>query len=169
MSWSSNWIEADILREQFINRLNQIKTKQVPANEQGKTECCHSAICCWRRPGELEEADIKPLADHLGVTKQQLFQQYLVVDKWGDDLKLVPRRKHQTGGVMLDWRETYSLESPCVFLTDQNKCAVHEVKPVACRNFKCWEKQDKMEYGVSKAKLLELGWDGQEEEVNCDE
>ena len=99
----------------------------------------------------------------LGLTPEQLFKQYLVVDQMDGTLMLLPRRVHQDGGEMIGWRETHSVETPCVFLDipNGNACRIHDVKPVSCREFKCWEKGSHsglVEF--PKEQILQLGWSG---------
>jgi Fe-S-cluster containining protein len=163
MSFLSRWIEADSLRERNRKALRLYEQEHPSADVQGKTECCRSGRCCWRRPGCLDHDDVPKIAALLGLTSEELFQQYLVVDSGiGDSTGyvLVPRRKHQEGGEMLDWRETYSFESPCVFLGEGNACQVHDVKPVACREYKCWEGDSENYPEWSREQLMSLGWSG---------
>lgn len=160
-----SFMDAMVLRDRYAGRLKQIEKDHPSARQQEKTECCNSGVCCWRRPGALDKDDVSNIAAHFGLTEQEFFDQYLIVDGVDGDLFLLPRRKHQTGGEMIGFRETYSLESPCVFLDVENgnKCSIHEVKPISCRSFKCWEE---ISYGqsvgikMSKKYLKLLGWDG---------
>src|ERR1700730_3750536 len=111
---------ADTLRQEFRSKLNQIQAKSPTAEDQNKTECCRSGVCCWRRPGDLDILDITKIASFLTITEKELFQNYLIVDKMGNGLNLLPKRAHQSGGEMVDWRETYSIKTPCVFLDIEN-------------------------------------------------
>ena len=102
------------------------------------------------------------LATHLDLSEKELFQQYLVVDQFHGKMVLRLRRAHEESGRMLDWRDTYSIASPCVFLRvdEGNACAVHEAKPQNCRDYKCWENSPAIFTDIPEAKLRELGWDG---------
>ena len=154
------FFESIHLRESFLHSLKVIEAKNPTAEKQGKGECCRSGVCCWRRPGSLSKEDVQPLAEKFGLTPKEFFKEYLVVDDIHGKT-LLPRRKHQGGGEMLGWRETYSLESPCVFLNEDNSCQVHEVKPKTCRDFRCWEKDNQADTVIwSEEDLMELGWDG---------
>lgn len=161
-----NFERLEHYRRKFIHSLDLIKKEHPPAETQGKTECCNSGVCCWRRPGNLNEEDVSKIANFFGITEQELFQNYLIVDRIGDSWCLLPARKHQQTGQMINWEETYSIESPCIFLNIENKCDIHEVKPFACREFKCWEKQEVKINNFPKEKLIELGWDGNDPDDN---
>lgn len=156
--------EALSLRIVFSENLAEIERRSQTAQKQGKTECCRSGLCCWRRPGALAPEDVPAIAAHLGITEQELFKQFLVVDRFSD-LSLVPRRKHQEGGVFLPWQETYSLETPCVFLDTENgnACSIHPVKPHDCKRFRCWVNESNEVTEMPREKLIELGWGGDED------
>lgn len=163
MSFLSNFFEIQSLAIEYEKKMEELEKKNPPASEQeGCTSCCRSGICCWRRPGALEESDVQPIADHLGLTPKELFAQFLVVDEIRGQLKLLPRRKTQEGGRKLGWRETYAIDSPCVFLGENNECTIHDVKPSECREFKCWESQEEKDVVavIKEQFLLDLGWSG---------
>jgi Fe-S-cluster containining protein len=156
------YFESLNLRIQNRKALDIIQKRSPTAEDQGATSCCRSGFCCWKRPGALEEADIPKIANFLGITEKSLFEEYLVVDRI-EDLCLLPRRKEQEGGKMLNWRETYDIATPCVFLDEENgnACKIHDVKPCDCRAFKCWEPDENAKGAtVSEEKLKEIGWDG---------
>lgn len=163
-------IERFLLQQQYRQGLLVISEKSPTAATQKKSECCSSGVCCWRAPGELNPEDVKRLSSYFNITEQEFFKQYCIVDIYYDKTILRLRRKHQEGGVMTDWRETYSIASPCVFLEEResndSKCGIHEVKPLQCTAYKCWEGASSLEIeGWSKEELMKLGWDG----VNPDE
>ena len=163
-------VESMVLRMRFAVSLEVIETKRPSAGTQGKGACCSSANCCWRRPGGLEPDDVPKIAKFLGITKRELFSTLLVVDELGEERVLLPARAHQVTmgltGIFLPWRETYSLESPCVFLDEQNKCKIHEVKPKQCREFECWnpERANGEPVGWTVKQLKSLGWDGKDDD-----
>jgi Fe-S-cluster containining protein len=166
MSWLGNQLEAETLARQLRIKLDVIQKEHPRASDQGKTECCHSGHCCWKRPGSLVPADVPALAAFLKLTPKELFRTRLVVDEICGTLMLLPARAHQAKegltGSMLGWRETYSAASPCIFLTKDNLCAVHEVKPESCRRYRCWEANDinEEDYRFTPEQLKALGWSG---------
>lgn len=158
-------MESMFLRRNFQQTLEVIQRDHPTAADQNKSECCHSGVCCWRRPGAMSLEDAEKIAKFLGTTPQELFETKLVVDDM-ESLCLLPARKHQTengkAGTYLDWRETYSLESPCVFLDENNQCSIHEVKPTDCREYRCWDKDTKEGHTpIQESELRSLGWSGE--------
>jgi len=164
------FLEILELRHQYQEGLALLKREHPTAAAQGRQACCRSAVCCWRRPGELHPDDVPRIAAHLGLTPQELFRRWLVVDKINGRLVVLPRRVHQQelAGHYVPLRETYSLASPCVFLVpqEQNACRIHEVKPYGCRNFECWSDawKTKTKPVWSVDALQALGWDAREED-----
>lgn len=152
-------------RLKYTLKLQELEQFHPPASKQGRGGCCRSVVCCWRRPGALDQDDIGRIADHLGKTPQELFRENLIVDDFGHGLLLLPRRKQQAGGRMITSAETYDIDTPCVFLGESNACEIHDVKPSGCRNFMCWSKQSHPEPIWQREELVSLGWDG----VNPDE
>lgn len=159
-------IESLSLRTKYVKDVNRLERELVPAANRGKTECCRSGHCCWRAPAELTPDDLTRLAAHKGLSPSEFFRQFCVVDTHVRDAALIVRlrRSHQTGGEMTGWRETFSVESPCVFLTPDG-CEVHAVKPECCAAYKCWSPDpsdvvaDRMRRW-SRDEIAALGWDG---------
>ena len=56
------------LASQFASKLDLLEKKSPAAETQGKTECCRSGICCWRRPGALSREDVPKIAALLGIS-----------------------------------------------------------------------------------------------------
>lgn len=164
-----NYLESLSLADAYRRRLDVIRSASPTAEDRGEQNCCRSGVCCWRRPGALSPDDVGRIAAALGVTPRELFANYLVVDTLFGKTVVLPRRKHQAAlaGSLLPWRETYSLESPCVWLGDGNSCEVQDVKPTACAAFRCWDNHDDDGAdtpGWQRDELLEFGWDGATDE-----
>lgn len=137
------------------------------AENLGKKECCRSGVCCWRRPAALSKEDVERIAAKLNLTPQEFFKAYLVVDEIQGRLCVALRRKLQDGGRFLPWRETYSIDTPCVFLGEGNACDVHDYKPTSCATFKCWDESTSGDDDIHRPKwtreeVIALGWDGVE-------
>jgi Fe-S-cluster containining protein len=148
---------------EYNSSLSQLRLKLQPAETRGETHCCQSGFCCWARPGALTQEDLKRIAAHKGISEKEFFLKYCVVDNPGTRT-FVPtlRRKHQKAGEYLSTRETYSTETPCVFLTEDSKCEVHDVKPSECKAHQCWGNVEKRpEISWTKEELMNLGWDGE--------
>lgn len=154
----------------YRNRLVQItkNAKRKPAEElAGVKECQRSGVCCWRRPCDLFSGDVERLAAHLGLTVQETFKQYLIVDQLDGKYRLLPRRGEQEGGLFLTAAQTFDIDTPCIFLdTEDNNCKVHDAKPTGGAHWSCsmsasenaalpkpkWTRED----------LMSLGWNGEE-------
>jgi Fe-S-cluster containining protein len=170
MSFASNFLVGERLLRVAHKKLDALE-KQYPTAEATKAKkCCRSGVCCWRRPGGLDKSDVPKIAEKLKLTPQELFSTLLVVDRLDKGYVLLPRREHQVSiaGKFVPWRESYSMESPCVFLQrdgNQAKCKIHSVKPTTCRSYKCWEPSDKEPGGDpewTERELKDLGWSGDE-------
>ncbi|MDD3694947.1 MAG: YkgJ family cysteine cluster protein [Lentisphaeria bacterium] len=82
----------------------------------------HCAACgaCCRWPGivRVSEAEISSIAEFLALTEDEFRRQYCLVS---------PDRKC----LVLTDRE----DGACVFLTSENRCRIHPVKPLQCKTF----------------------------------
>jgi uncharacterized protein len=79
-----------------------------------KTNCLECANCCKTTPALITNADAKRIARHLKITPKQFINQYTIQDINGD---LMYKRV------------------PCVFLADDHRCNIYEVRPEACRRY----------------------------------
>ena len=152
----------------YRRKLEIYQKKHPNAKAKGATECQRSGCCCWQRPGRLTQLDLRRLAAVFLISQEEFFKQYCVVDNpTGGNPVVVLRRGHQTEwvGHYLSSKETYSIESPCVFFEEagfrkENSCKVHWNKPAECADYKCWEEGKPPKVEWSEAELMALGWDG---------
>ncbi|MFO7711199.1 MAG: YkgJ family cysteine cluster protein [Candidatus Woesearchaeota archaeon] len=97
--------------------------KQTPREtilELGK-ECRNCGRCCQYTSGYVLPADIRPIAEYLGITEEELKDRYLEeVDVFNTAL-YKPKTKKPYG--------------PCVFY--EKGCSIHAVKPFHCRIGTC--------------------------------
>ena len=134
-----------------------------PSSDTGKKTCSGCGLCCWRRPGTLNLDDVKRLSKHLEISEQDFFNSYLVVDRIRGKLCVLPRRKDQEdlAGKLVPQHRTFDIDTPCVFLDEENHCSIHKVKPKGCREMDCWIKDDSDGIKeMSREDILALGWDG---------
>ncbi len=104
-----------------ILKLSKQKAKEVNqrANELHETviktlDCLDCANCCSSIPPIVNDTDAKRIARSLGIKLNRFILEYLTVDEDGDKvMKTVP----------------------CVFLEEDNKCRIYEVRPRACREY----------------------------------
>jgi len=107
-----------------MKRLAQYK----PVPECACSDCVGA---CEQEPGWFAPGEVAKLAEHLGLTVQETFDKYLVVDWWVASpyvYVLAPGLVGEPTGTMApNWPD-----GRCVFLTE-GKCSIHEVKPTECR------------------------------------
>ncbi len=104
-----------------------IISKQTPKNEVLKlgSHCEKSNHCCSYTSGFLAKDDLSRIAKFLGMSKQQVMDNYLEEVEMFNKKALRPRRDIQD--------KPYG---PCVFLEEKG-CKIHEVKPLHCKVFTC--------------------------------
>lgn len=151
----------------FQSELNRLKRDNPPSSETGETSCNRCGLCCWRRPPRLTQSELSDAAKFLGKPDAEFFQEFCVVDDPGSNPMPVPviRRAHQESyaGQYLPSSETFSLESPCVFLDTENgnTCKLHEHKPSECAGFKCWECDGASKHVTwTDAEMKAIGYNG---------
>ncbi len=88
-------------------------------------QCNRCNHCCKFTSGFLAEDDKKRIAKHLGISEQELENNYLeTVSKFN-----TPMQRPKT----LKWKKPYG---PCIFLTKKG-CRIQEAKPLHCRIGNC--------------------------------
>ena len=120
-SWKKNII-SDKSKISFL--LNDIKSHKHKNTNQfadeihqkifKKLDCLDCANCCKSIPPILNRTDANRIAKHLKISESEFYQKYLMTDEDGD---------------------TVFKTSPCVFLLEDNKCSIYEVRPIACREY----------------------------------
>lgn len=97
-------------------------------------ESCTCTVCqaqCKRKPGWFKPGEAEKVAELLGLSLQQFFDRYLMVDSWeldkGSNAVLSPAIKGEDSGVYLAFAT-----GECVFFKD-GRCTIHAVKPYECR------------------------------------
>lgn len=83
-------------------------------------KCLGCGACCRIKDGivRVSDEEIERISSFLGMSSSAFIR---------DETELSPDRK----GLVLKSRE----DGACAFLTAENKCAIHEVKPDKCRSF----------------------------------
>jgi Fe-S-cluster containining protein len=109
--------------------------------KSGTCDQCVSA--CLVKPGWFLPGEAERVAEHLGLTLEELFETKLAVDWWEDtgegDIFLLSPAIH---GELPGTEFPATPNGKCVFLTEDGKCSIHEVKPHECRQYWCGEEEE---------------------------
>ena len=118
--WEGQVQKTQILKRRFkaISKLNakafMDKAEQIDAEVFEEMDCLDCANCCKSIPPILSGRDIKRISKHLGMTRLQFENKYVITDEDGD--------------VVMN-------TSPCPFLAEDNRCQIYDVRPSACRQY----------------------------------
>ena len=107
--------------KKLSKQLQKSKPKELDAKFQTlheevfeEIDCLQCANCCKTTSPIFRDVDIKRIAQHLRVSEADFVTQNLRLDEDQD----------------------YVLkQSPCLFLQEDNTCAIYEVRPKACREY----------------------------------
>lgn len=148
------------VQDEYAQKIGRLRDDLRPARDTGSTECLRCGHCCWTRPGRLSEEEFGRAAEFMGLTPKEFFAAHCIVDDFGDGLVVALRREHQTPAKMIDWRQTFSTESPCTFFTG-NECKIYPVRPEECIGGGCFSDDEEFKTEAwPEEKLRGLGWDG---------
>ena len=76
--------------------------------------CLECANCCRIAQPVFEKPDIKRISKHFGISSRAFVRKYLKPDP--------------------DYGY-FTKKLPCVFLGDDNKCTIYEIRPMGCRTY----------------------------------
>lgn len=107
--------------KKIFRRMKQVKPKDLDQKfhkgheaEFKKMDCLTCANCCKTTSPIFRDADIRRISKHLRIKEGKFISDYLRMDEEQD----------------------YVLKSsPCSFLGKDNKCAIYDVRPLACREY----------------------------------
>jgi uncharacterized protein len=87
--------------------------------EPGINYICQRCTACCKWPGDvrLEEAEISPIAEHLGLSETDFLEQFTRLRTNRQGLSLIEKPNHE-----------------CIML-EGNACRIHAVKPAQCAGF----------------------------------
>lgn len=117
-SFLKNRADADELDRHFLELHNKLFARY---------DCCKCANCCRNYDTLVQEEEIAPIAEYLGLPEQRFIDEYIIKTRNG-----------------------YEIEGPCRFLNGDGKCAIQECKPEVCRDFPHTDKPGRLWslYGV---------------------
>ena len=114
------------------------RSKRVPAVDRGATECVRCGWCCARRTCVPTPEEMPAIAEHLGLSVEELVKQYMVGDCMdGHCFVRFANTEQQDvlGEYLSDWR-TYD-KGDCL-LYQNGGCAIYPVRPRDAREQCCW-------------------------------
>lgn len=96
---------------------------------------CESCVeCCTHTPGWFAPGEAEKAAALLGMTFEE-FRKRLIKDYWveGPSNVYLWRPRKLAGDHGRDVASSWPRSGRCVFLTADNRCEIHEAKPMECR------------------------------------
>jgi hypothetical protein len=119
------------------NSNNQHSQQLNIADVNGCRLSCDCNVCkgvCMIKPGWFKPGEVEKVSDFLGITMQELFDEYLAVDWYqnkGDEIfVLSPATSNCQTGEMFP----FNPKGRCVFF-DNGKCKIHSFAPYECREY----------------------------------
>ena len=104
-------------------------------NDTIECSCEDCTSACYRKPGWFLPHEIKPAADLLGLTEQEFFDKHLSVDYYGRPDSFTFVLSPATTNAVPGEEFPFNPNGRCVFLTEDNKCSIHNAKPYECKTF----------------------------------
>jgi len=117
-------------KDVFLSLLRRAVPKVTVTTENPPLNCLKCASFCCKLAGyvEVHRADIRRLADHLGLTEREFEEKHIVeVTRKGE--KLIK-----------------SGYDTCQFLSADRRCTVYSARPRDCREYVCWDQYDSTVY-----------------------
>ncbi len=119
--WKAAGKIKPIIYQRIVDRLVQRTNKNIDQLADAvhndvfkKVDCLDCANCCTSIPAHVTKTDAKRISKYLGLNHKDFERDYLIRDE--DE----------------DWVLN---SSPCVFLADDNKCEIYDVRPKSCRQY----------------------------------
>lgn len=136
-------------KSEGFSAVNSKTLEEIKAQNFESCECDECQTACIKKPGWFLPGEVEVLAENMGATVEQLFENYLMIDYWTGDPEV-----EREGWPMVEGEGRVYMLSPavtsrppgsifpfnpqgrCVFLTDDLKCSIHDKgKPFECRSF----------------------------------
>lgn len=125
-------------------RIEELRIHFKTAKDIGKKECINCGFCCHRRPCILLPEELDKIAEFLKMDKKSIIKKFFCVDEKGGIFFVKPAGINQMHllGKYLEAEDTFN-EGKCIFLDENNRCKIHEVKPRMAKIMKCWEEKSR--------------------------
>ena len=108
--------EWDELDAQFLELHNELFADY---------DCCKCSNCCRAYSVMLNDDDIEAISRHLGQSKQDFIKENLEKSDFDENAYKINKQ-------------------PCIFLRDDGKCSIQEVKPEECKGFPFTDQPDRL-------------------------
>ena len=130
------------LAREYEAYLGYMASKHMMAVRFGLKSCQRCGQCCLRfctpRPDE-----IAPVAQHLGMSVDELVNKYLVIDTADCKtffLRWIKHGEEDLAGKRIPPLRTFD-RGYCIMYDEKNRaCLIHPVRPREAKYIKCWEK-----------------------------
>ena len=133
------------------------------------TKSCRCTECisaCKRNPGVFAPGEAEEAAKLLGMSFEEFKEKYLIldywtnVDTWEDIFVYSPKKVYMDSSHRVASFGSRFEHSPCVFLTQDEKCMIHEAKPMECARAYCCNQEKTKEKSLFE-EIKEL-WEKEE-------
>ena len=89
-------------------------------------DCCMCNNCCRTYAITLNDEDVNRISQHLGKTRDDFVSQYLKKSEFDEAVHVMEK-------------------IPCIFLCEDGKCSINEVKPIECKAFPFTDQPNKLD------------------------
>ena len=121
--WKANAARNERANFRFLRSLKMVSNPrrindlaaELHAEAFGLIDCTRFANCCKTIPPGITDEDIGVITGHLGLSREQFIETYLVIDP-------------DEGGYRMK-------KTPCPFLGEDDRCTIYDVRPEDCRQF----------------------------------
>lgn len=136
----TGWIESFALQQEEFRQTEQLSKQFKTAKDLGADHCVCCGFCCHRRSCIPTPDELLAVAEFLKMTVVDLIKTYYCVDERSGVYFVKPAGANQKDllGKYIPWRRTFN-EGACIFLKDDNKCAIWPVRPESARGTRCWD------------------------------
>ncbi len=129
-----------IMQLEEVERVARLERHFNTAKKLKILECQKCGFCCNKRPCITAPQELEEIAKFLGLSVEEIINTYFCVDRDKNKLVYVKpagiNQRHLIGK-MLGWGDTYN-KGKCIFLLDNNRCAIYEVRPAKAKVYECW-------------------------------
>jgi Fe-S-cluster containining protein len=143
---------AERCYQAFMKWLEENRAKSLSAANLRLKVCQQCGHCCMGIPCTVKPDEIKPIASYLGLECRELFNKYMVIDKYDDTnefIRIAKEGQSDIVGSILPRLRRFD-RGYCVFFNKNTRlCNIYPVRPAEAKDWNCWERQSPDEYNHS--------------------